>query len=372
MAAKASLNSLSSFAFAALAVSALATSLVAAQEVCGLASVQYNRLHSDGFESMQDVLASAAASPPAAASASSVGTEKQLKPADLGKPLGFGPKIAKGVAPTVTITSPAEGTTVPGRTFEVRGTFTGPVNTGISVNGSPALTFGNQWVSAPMRIASGPFAISATATTMDGSTANDTNNVTVGAAVPDIELLPKQSGNIAPADIGFRFRSAEGVVFGNVQVDFDGNGSDEYDGPASGIPASYRYASPGLYTARAKTLVSGNLVTTERTILIADVVVQRQRACAVYGELRAALTANDLEASLRTFTDAKRESMRPYFTALGNNRPVFATRLGTIANGTVGVDHASLIALRIESGQPIGYPVGFVSGADGVWRITSF
>ncbi len=349
----------------------LGTATVGAQEVCGLANVQYNRLHSDGFESLP--AASARSGEPTTAKTS------ETKPAspsvaklDLGKPLGLAPKIAKGVAPTISITFPADGASLPGRAFEIRGTFTGPVNTGISVNGSPALTFGNQWVSLPVRPAAGAFAITATATTMDSLTAAASRNVTVGSTAPDIELLPRQIGNIAPAEIGFRFRSSTSVVLGNVQVDFDGNGVDDYDGPASGIPVSFRYNAPGLYTARAKSLISGNLVSTERTVLIADVVVQRERACSVYGALRAALTANDIEATLETFVAHKRESMRPFFTALGSNRPVFATRLGTIANGVIGVDHASLIALRIEGGEPIGYSVEFASGADGVWRITAF
>lgn len=340
------------------------------QEVCGLASVQYNRLHSDGFESLQDVLAKSSRRTTEAAIPKD--SRQSVSKEDLGKPLGYAPKIAKGVAPTVSIVIPGDGASVPGRTFEVRGTFTGPVNTGISVNGSPALTYGNQWVSVPLRPESGSFQISVTATTLDGSTATDIHNVTIGAVTPDIELLPKQLGNIAPADIGFRFRSGNGVVLGNVQVDFDGNGTDEYDGPASGIPSSFHYGAPGLYTARAKALISGNLITTERTVLIADVVVQRERACAVYGELRASLAANDLEAALRTFDQSKREAMRPFFTALGSNRPIFATRLGTIANGVIGVDSASLVTLRIEGGEPIGYPISFISGADGVWRITSF
>lgn len=358
-------------AFIAVVSLALGTATVGAQEICGLANVQYNRLHSDGFESLPTALARTA-EPLPAKNSEAKSKSPSVARIDLGKPLGTAPKIAKGVAPVISITFPADGASLPGRAFEIRGTFTGPVNTGVSVNGSPALTFGNQWVSLPVRPSAGAFAITATATTMDSLTAVASRNITVGSTAPDIELLPRQIGNIAPAEIGFRFRSSASVVLGNVQVDFDGNGVDDYDGPASGIPASYRYSAAGLYTARAKSLISGNLVSTERTVLIADVVVQRERACSVYGALRAALTANDIEATLETFVSHKRESMRPFFTALGNNRPVFATRLGTIANGVIGVDHASLIALRIESGEPIGYSVEFAAGADGVWRITAF
>ncbi len=348
------------------------TSTVRAQEICGLANVQYNQLHSDGFESVPAPARSAGASKRSSLQSKDAAKRIDDRPVQLGKAMGYGPKIAKGVAPTITIVTPADGASTPGRSFEARGTFTGPINTGVTVNGSPALTFGNQWVAMPLSPPSGAFQIIAVATTMDGMTANASRNITIGSAQPDIALVPKQIANIAPADMGFVFRSADGVVFGNVQVDFNGDNIDEYNGPASGIPPSFRYSTPGLYTARAKTLISGNLVTTERTVLVANVVTQRERACAVYGELRASLAANDLEASLLTFSTPKRQAMRPFFTALGSNRPVFATRLGTIANGVIGVEEAQLVTVRIESGEPIGSPLGIAADTDGVWRITTF
>ena len=110
----------------------------------------------------------------------------------------------------------------------------------------------------------------------------------------------------------------------------------------------------------------------EVSVVMVDVVTQRERACAVYGALRTALAANDLEASLRPFTTHQQEALRPIVTALGSNRAVFAARLGTIANGVIGLHGAELTILRTEEGLPVAYPLGIAAGADGVWRITSF
>ncbi len=277
----------------------------------------------------------------------------------------------RGVAPTITIVSPSDGATLPGRTFEIRGTFTGPINTGVSINGSPARTFGTQWVATPIRPPAGLFAISAVATTYDGMTANASRNVTVGNTAPLIELLPKQPGNIAPAVIGFTLRFG-GVVTGNVQIDFNGDSVNEYDGPLSGVPKKHTYPTPGFYTGRATAVVDAMVSTSEVAIVIADVVLQRERACSVCGELRSALAASDLEASLRSFTTHQQEAFRPLLTALGSNRPVFATQLGTIANGRIGLDRATLAVLRIEENLPISYPLEVTAGPDGVWRISAF
>jgi len=344
-----------------------------AQEVCGLASVQYNRMHSDGFESSAGSTAASVAGAVTGKNEESV-VEPRARPitsADLGKPLGYAAKIALGVAPSIAISFPTEGASLPSRTFEIRGTFTGPVNTGVAVNGSPARTFGNQWVAAPIRPAAGPFTITVVATAFDGLTANASRNVSVGNDAPKIELLAKQPGNIAPAVIGFGLRFG-GVVFGNVQIDFNGDSVNDYDGPLAGIPTSYTYAVAGVYTARANVVVDGAATTSETSVVMVDVVGQRERACAVYGELRTALAANNLEASLQAFTTHQQEALRPFFTALGSNRAVFSTRLGTIANGVIGLDGAELTTLRIEAGLPVGYPLGVAAGSDGVWRITSF
>ena len=186
--------------FAALADGAIA------DEICGLASVQYNLMHSDGFEGAQASTAISASPNPATAKLApdAQANVRYASASALGRPLGYAPKIVKGVVPTVAILSPLDAATLPGRTFEIRGTFTGPVNTGISVNGSPARTFGNQWVATPIRPPAGPFTINVIATAYDGAIANASHNVTVGNTVPKFELLLKQPGNIAPAKMGLR------------------------------------------------------------------------------------------------------------------------------------------------------------------------
>jgi hypothetical protein len=88
--------------------------------------------------------------------------------------------------------------------------------------------------------------------------------------------------------------------------------------------------------------------------------------------LRSALAADNLEGSVRAFITHQQEAVRPFLIALSTNRPVFATRLGTIANGVIGLDGAELTTLRIEEGLPVGYTLGIAADEDGVWRITSF
>ncbi len=385
-------------ALLAMVIAVCAMPVVTAQEICGLESVQYDRIDSNGIESSAGSAAANVAAIEVEGNAVTDGSAQvpPREPTDLGKPIGYAPKMVKGRVPTITIVSPSEGAVLPSGTFEFRGTFTGPINTGVSVNGSPARAFGNQWVAMLFYPTAGPFEVTAVATTFDGLTATTSRSIAVADGAPVLSLRSNQPGNIAPASIGFGVR-VRGSIVGNVQIDFDGDGDSDYDGPLSEAPKNYTYTSPGFYTVRATAVVGAEIEkptrlqrqlpsadpvpkaigegiasSSEITIVIADVVVQRERACAVYGALRAALAANDLEASLLTLTSHHREAMRPFFTALGNNRPVFATRLGTIANGVIGLDSAQLTTLRIEKGSPIGTQLGVAADIDGVWRISSF
>jgi len=214
--------------------------------------------------------------------------------------------------------------------------------------------------------------IDAVAHGFDGQSAAASRTVDLGSAEPALELRPAAPGDLAPATIGFRLGFPFGALLTNLRIDFDGDGFDDYSGPLATAPTSFLYANPGFYTARAQADVDGSPATAEATVVIADVIANRLRACAVYGELRAALTANDLEATLLTFIPHQREALRPFFTALGDNRPVFATRLGTIANGLIGTDQVTLTTLVIENGEPIGTQLNIAADGDGVWRIGSF
>lgn len=335
--------------------------VVSAQEICGLQSVAYNNPAKNGFEVLL-LAAQQSASAPKPHDA----TKATL---NLGPPAGFAP-IPSGGTPTITITQPASGA-ISGRKLQMFGMITGPVNTGVMVNGFPAHVQGNQFVTPILTLpATGTTTLTATATTLDGATASASLDVTAGTE-NGIRLMSAKVAEFSNRPVDFSVTINPSVVVTQITVDFNGDGVAEFTGTdPSLIPAFYTYPQPGIYTAELRvTQAVGQPLISKVTVAAIDIVELRTRACSVYGALRARLTANDVPAAIRVFPEENRARYEVMFNALGSNRPIFASRLGTIATGILTLQDANLSVITTENGQPRAYSVRFAQANDGVWRI---
>lgn len=288
--------------------------------------------------------------------------------------LGIDRSIA-GLAPlSVAITSPSNTDTVHGRAVDVAGTFEGPVNTGITVNGVVAATVGGRFLAVAVPVETGQNDLQVVATTMTGATANATVSVQVDPAPPPIALeASDQVGQVGYGPFRAAFRLVldhlpSGTTPGYLQIDFNGDRFLEYEGPTPDAPNAYLYAHPGLYRAQVK--LNGNTFAAERYILVRDRIVQRSMLCDVYGYLRNRLAAQDLTGAGHAFHEDRRAEYLDLLTALGVQMPVFAERLGTIADGQFSGGMADLLLLRDQPDETrSGYPLRLMQGTDGVWRI---
>ncbi|MGH8041755.1 MAG: hypothetical protein ACREPN_06910, partial [Rudaea sp.] len=144
-----------------LASALLASGCVCAQELCGIDSIFYN-----GFETTTSNPAST--SSPGAILSPGVATS------------------ITGGSLAVTITYPANSATVNGPTTEIAGTFTGPTDTGITVNGVVAYTDGGNFLASAVPLQAGANTINVTATTITGNTASTSIGLTQGSGSPDV------------------------------------------------------------------------------------------------------------------------------------------------------------------------------------------
>ncbi|MBL0164796.1 MAG: IPT/TIG domain-containing protein [Xanthomonadales bacterium] len=158
----------------------------------------------------------------------------------------------------VTIDSPEEGSSSPGDIVDVVGTFTGPVSTGITINGIPAKTVNGRFMVPNVRLSKAN-TLDAVATTLPGLTA--TASITLNQSdekpiVPiDVEGDPKAKidclacGNaeslisfhaeqpigMAPATITFDIELHESLAGSNLQsirIDTDGDGVFDFTSPS--------------------------------------------------------------------------------------------------------------------------------------------
>ncbi|PZQ10473.1 MAG: hypothetical protein DI564_15915 [Rhodanobacter denitrificans] len=281
-----------------------------------------------------------------------------------------------GAAPvSVTVTSPVATSTVNGRSVDVVGTFEGPVNTGITVNGVVAATANGRFLAVAVPVEPGANTLDVVATTMTGATA--TASVSVQASADPALIAIEANDQVGQVGFG-PFQAVyhmnldnlpSSVTVSNVRLDLNGDGIWEHEGATlDGAPNAYTFPHPGLYRARLDVNHGGFVA--DRYILVRDRIAQRSMLCDIYGYLRDRLAAQDLIGAADVFHPDRRTEYVALLSALGAQMPTFAQQLGTVVDGQFSGGMADLTLVRDQSDETrTGYPLRLMQGSDGVWRI---
>lgn len=321
---------------------------LAAQEICGLQEAHFDTIFFDGFN-----------------------------PVPAGG--GLGPALTTvspptlGQTPSITITLPTTGAALPGGRVQVMGTVSGPVNTGVTVNGVRAWVYEGIFLTPSITLGESTASLEATATTMDGLTANSSLPVDATAPASSAKLIVSAEAGYAPLPVNFHLTVASSNPVQHVSMDFDGDGNPDYQGSAPGEVGTFTYTQPGVHSATATiTLANAQQLTASHRVIALDFDSRRSTICSVYALFRAGLNSQNASAAGYALTDAYLTRMAVLFDALSPSElPGIGQGLGTLADGVIALDYADIIAVRETGTKLYGYPVHFVRDANGVWRIAS-
>ncbi len=277
----------------------------------------------------------------------------------------------------IQIASPPTGAVTRRNQIEVRGTFDGPPNTGITINGSPAFLHGNQFVLPALKLPAGPSTIEARGVAMSGASQVATADVTVDneANVEPVVFDAARAGGFAPMPITFSWSAVEPLEVVRVEVDFDGNGVFDLDTTDLAAPLKHVYRTPGVYVARLRLTTAPPTSTTyEATRAVVSVNSNYIRAtlCYVYERMRTELAASNVPAALQMLHPDLRPRFDTFWTANLAQLPTIASQLGTVADGILGRDTAQLMVTQpaVGANPPAGFFINFEPDVDGTWRIT--
>lgn len=287
---------------------------------------------------------------------------------------------------TFTVDYPANNITIGTDTIQVYGSYTGPSNTGFTVNDAVVPTNAQTFASASVPLVLGANTITIVGSTLDGSPQTLTRSVTFDPNLPTpVVFRVLAAGDFAPAIESFTLQTAFPAgqsTITRVQIDFNGDGIDEID--AASIPPvlTFAYESGGFFTATAKiTFDDGNAGTAtvvrsdSSKIVMQTMAFARQTLCGVYYEMKHRLLPGQsgVSAALRTLTPKLRTEFQPFWTDLGAALSPTAAQLGQIIDGqisdTMAEFQVAVPDLAIP-GEFFGFPVAFRRGVDGVWRIS--
>ena len=278
---------------------------------------------------------------------------------------------------SVKITSPVDGFATPRPEVEVRGTFDGPPNSGLRINGRAAFVYGNEFLLPSVRLRAGSNRIEARVVSMTGSREVDSVDVTMDANAPveALVLAADRTGGSVPTTVKFSWTAALPQDFVRMQMDYADDGSFDVDNTEASTPLQFLYAKPGIYTARLRlTTAEPGRVVQEATRSVASVNTDFRRAtlCYVFDRMRKRLTAFDVAGALETLSPDLRPNFETFWTANVSRLPMMAASLGDVVDGTMTSEFAELTIARPSDGklERLAFSITLGTDRDGVWRIT--
>ncbi|HMB89015.1 MAG TPA: right-handed parallel beta-helix repeat-containing protein [Methylomirabilota bacterium] len=278
----------------------------------------------------------------------------------------------QGEAPTIAITEPAPGAVVASGLVLVRGTVTGGGEVGVAVNGVTAAVQGS--VFAAMVPASAPsVALTAVATTSGGASA--TTSVTVSVTDPaEGALSLRPSPRMGGAPLLASFSLLGGPAPARIELDIDGDGRVDFDGPAL-EGRTFTYSAPGLYFPVVKvTDVQGTVSAARAVVQVMDQAGLDAVLQPKWAALRDALSRGDVPAAVALFAGASRDAYQDQLSALAGAGalPQVAADLGAIRAVRVHERAAEYELRAVQQGTAYSFYVLFVVDTDGVWRLRVF
>jgi hypothetical protein len=286
----------------------------------------------------------------------------------------------------LSIDFPTDNLVVGSDTIQVHGLYTGPANTGMTVNGVAMANTETRFASYPVKLQSGSNLLTVTASTLDGSPQNVTRTVIYDPqALPDVVFGSDGLGAYAPARAAFALAwrlPAGQTVLTRVQVDYDGDGSFEIDSASVPSVLKHAYDNIGFYTATATlTFDDGDTQTppvvrsSSTRLVMQSLAATRQTLCKVYYAMKHRLLpgASGITDALRTLDPPLRPEFETLWTDLGSNLASTAAQLGEIVDGQISDTVAELQVAVPDPAVPgefFGFPLVLRRSGDGVWRIS--
>lgn len=271
----------------------------------------------------------------------------------------------------LTITSPTAGATIASDVVNVSGTFQGPLNTGITVNGSPAILDGTQWIANNVSLATGSDTLIVTATTSGGLSATQTLNVTSSSSAPLILSATPSASGVAPFPVTFQYQFLGQAVPQSLKIDYTGSGNYvTVSDPTSTL--SYAYASPGIYPV---TLILTDANNTQYQAQVLIVVQDPDQVDAlfkgIWNDMTTALASDNKAAAMNALDGTAQQNYGTAFDVLLPHMQQIVSTFSPLLRSFVQGDIGEYAVVRPNNGQQELFFIDFIQDEKGIWRVDS-
>lgn len=276
--------------------------------------------------------------------------------------------VGVGTVLDIVLTSPADGSRAAGNTVNVTGVVNGLPNAGVSVNDVPACEYKGRFYVNRVPLDPGTNLLTAIAHTADGISASAALLVTGGTPSALTVSADPPCGH-APHATRFSVQDGAGSGVSSLEIDFDGDGRVDYVGDGK-APAPHTYTSPGVYQARVTARDrAGAAVVSSHWIVVWDAADTDALLRSIYTGMLGRLRVGAVDGALNFLSTGVQDKYQEIFDTLRDDLPTIVDQLGTLKRGPIGSEMAEYLVTRDLGGQQTAFPVYFLRGTDGVWRI---
>lgn len=273
---------------------------------------------------------------------------------------------------SITITEPGPGATIAADRFTVRGTFQGPVNTGVTVNGRLAYIGGGRFIANDVPLDVGTNTVTTVASAPDGRSATASVTFTATGGEPSPSLTADVTRGFAPLTVTFSYTFFTGVGFRRLDIDFDGDGHSDYRSTSPSGTVQNTYTNPGLYLASLTVTDSaGQFHRADVGIEIDDGDALDGVFQSVWNPMNAALQRGDVNGALLYLNSSAQERYGRIFSDLISDMPAIVSSYSAPQRVSVQGEFLEYAINRMIDGENQIFFVYVLRDADGVWRMDS-
>jgi hypothetical protein len=272
---------------------------------------------------------------------------------------------------SVQIISPANGALIDRPDVVVKGTFVNTTGseTGLTVNGRPAMVSGNTFIFNDSSLEDGLNTIMVTATDIDGHSQTATTTVNVTLPEHYINLSSNIESGSSPLELTLS-------IDGSFSID---NSTLSYAGVEAAEltktqPDEYRVTltEKGIVYFTAQVVHEGVTYTDTFAVMVVDGAQIDALLQQKWNDMKAKLASGDIDGALNYFSEGAKPMFEYNLTLLKDHMDEIISGMQSISLVKIQENQAEYSLIGQQDGQSFSFYLVFQKSADGIWQISFF
>jgi hypothetical protein len=270
------------------------------------------------------------------------------------------------------ITTPTQNENVRDNRILVEGTYEGPSNTGITVNGITALISKGRFIANNVPLEVGKNTLTATLTTFNGETTTHHIDITSQGTSPSLVVNASPATGLAPLSVTFEYNFNTDTWLSSLYMDFEGDGTNDFYTRSSLTTIQHDYNTPGIYVAKMQiTDNKGYVYRANTTVEVVSAEQMDNLFRHLWDEMNEALVAEEIDTALRYLNTAAQAKYAPVFEVLLPHMPEIVASYSPLKRVSISENMGEYAVTRTINGEMKIFFIYYLRGADGVWRLDS-